>query len=205
VAATSDHRRIVDRSARQRLLGPTPMTNKTAATRYARALLDVGVKEKARLDQVQQELAEFVDLFTQHPSLAKVLLNPAVPVQRKTAAVRQLLEYTAMTPMLSKLLLLLAERDRLVLLPDLLASYRERLLDHQKVVRAEVTTATPLDADRTRAVERGLTTMTGRTVMLSTKVDPSIIGGLVARIGSTVYDGSVTRQLEKMKTQLVGS
>jgi len=181
------------------------LTNKTAATRYARALLDVGIKEQAHLDQVQQELAEFVALFTEHPSLAKVLLNPAVPVQRKTAAVRQLLEHVAMTPMLSKLLLLLAERDRLVLLPDLLASYRERLLDHQKVVRAEVTTATPLDADRTRAVERGLTTMTGRTVLLSTKVDPSIIGGLVARIGSTVYDGSVTRQLEKMKTQLVGS
>src|SRR5439155_2996762 len=205
MATTSDHRRVVDRSARQRRPGPTPLTNKTAATRYARALLDVGIKEQARLDQVQQELAEFVALFTEHPSLAKVLLNPAVPVQRKTAAVRQLLEHVAMTPMLSKLLLLLAERDRLVLLPDLLASYRERLLDHQKVVRAEVTTATPLDADRTRAVERGLTTMTGRTVLLSTKVDPSIIGGLVARIGSTVYDGSVTRQLEKMKTQLVGS
>ena len=205
MATTSDHRRVVDRSARRRRPGPTPLTNKTAATRYARALLDVGIKEQAHLDQVQQELAEFVALFTEHPSLAKVLLNPAVPVQRKTAAVRQLLEHVAMTPMLSKLLLLLAERDRLVLLPDLLASYRERLLDHQKVVRAEVTTATPLDADRTRAVERGLTTMTGRTVLLSTKVDPSIIGGLVARIGSTVYDGSVTRQLEKMKTQLVGS
>ena len=52
------------------------MTNKTAATRYARALLDVGVKENASLDQVQRELAEFVELFTKHPSLA-VLLNPA--------------------------------------------------------------------------------------------------------------------------------
>src|SRR5437762_5001390 len=147
------------------------MTNKTAATRYARALLDVGVKENASLEQVQRELAEFVELFTQHPSLA-VLLNPAVPVQRKTAAVRQLLQHVAMTPMLSKLLLLLAERCRLVLLPDLLASYRERLLDHQNVVRAEVTTATPLDAERATAVERGLAKMTGRTVTLSTKIDP---------------------------------
>ncbi len=181
------------------------MTNKTAATRYARALLDVGVKEKANLEQLSQELGEFVDLFTQHPSLAKVLLNPAVPVQRKTAAVNELLQRATPTPMVAKLIALLAERDRLVLLPDVLASYRERLLDHQNVVRAEVTTAAPLEADRAKAVESGLAKMTGRTVTLSTKVDPSIIGGVVARIGSTVYDGSVARQLERMKETLAGA
>lgn len=179
------------------------MTNKTAATRYARALLDVAVKEKADLEKISQELGEFTDLFEQHPSLAKVLLNPAVPVQRKTAAVKELLQHAKATPILSKLLVLLAERDRLVLLPDLLASYRDRLLDHQNVVRAEVTTASPLAGDRAKAIESGLAKMTGRTVTLSTKVDPSIIGGVVARIGSTVYDGSVTRQLEKMKEQLI--
>jgi F-type H+-transporting ATPase subunit delta len=100
---------------------------------------------------------------------------------------------------------LLAERDRLVLLPDLLAAYRERLLDHQHVVRADVTTASPLSADRAQAIQSGLARVTGRTVMLSTHVDPSIIGGVVARVGSTVYDGSVTRQLEKMKERLVES
>jgi F-type H+-transporting ATPase subunit delta len=180
------------------------MTNKTAATRYARALLDVGIKEKADLERVAQDLGEFVDLFAQHPSLAKVLLNPAVPVPRKTATVQALLQRAPVTPMVSKLLVLLAERDRLVLLPDLLASYRERLLDHQHVVRAEVTTAAPLEAARAKAVESGLAKMTGRTVTLATKVDPSIIGGVVARIGSTVYDGSVTRQLELMKQTLSG-
>jgi len=181
------------------------MTNKTAATRYARALLDVGVKEKANLEQISQELGEFVDLFTQHPALAKVLLNPAVPVQRKTAAVNELLQRAKATPMVAKLIALLADRDRLVLLPDLLASYRERLLDHQNVVRAELTTATPLEADRAKAVESGLAAMTGRTVTLSTTVDPSIIGGVVARIGSTIYDGSVKRQLELMKQALSGA
>jgi len=181
------------------------MTNKTAATRYARALLDVGVKEKANLEQISQELGEFVDLFTQHTALAKVLLNPAVPVQRKTAAVNELLQRAKATPMVAKLIALLADRDRLVLLPDLLASYRERLLDHQNVVRAELTTATPLEADRAKAVESGLAAMTGRTVTLSTTVDPSIIGGVVARIGSTIYDGSVTRQLELMKQALSGA
>jgi len=90
-----------------------------------------------------------------------------------------------------------------VLLPELLASYRDRLLDHKNVVRAEVTSAAPLASDKVKAIESGLAQMTGRTVVLETKVDPAIIGGVIARIGSTVYDGSVTRQLERMREKLV--
>ena len=181
------------------------MTNRTAAIRYARALLDVAVKENGDLHLIEAQLAGFVDLFTQHPTLEKVMLNPAVPVPRKRAAIALLIERAKLTPVLAKLIALLADRDRLVLLPDLLASYRERLLDHLKVVRADVTTAVPLPADRARAVEQSLAKMTGRTVTLATRVDPSIIGGVVARLGSTIYDGSVTTQLQKMKQRLVES
>ena len=179
------------------------MTNRTAAIRYARALLDVAVKEKDNLEQVERDLAGFAELFAQHPLLAKVMLNPAVPVPRKRAVVAELTSLTKPMPVVSKLLMLLAERDRLVLLPDLLDAYRERLLDHQKVVRAHITTAEPLAADRAQAIEQSLARVTGRTVTVQTKVDPSIIGGVVTRIGSTVYDGSVARQLEKMKARLV--
>jgi F-type H+-transporting ATPase subunit delta len=181
------------------------VTNRTAAKRYGRALLDVAVKEKANLDQIEGELAGFVDLLRQHPTLEKVLLNPAVPVPRKRGAVGELTARAGTSAMVGKLLMLLAERDRLVLLPDLLDTYRERLLDYRKVVRAQVTTATPLAADRAEAIGRSLAQVTGRTVTLETKVDPSIIGGVVARIGSTVYDGSVTTQLEKMKAALTGA
>ncbi len=181
------------------------MTNKTAATRYARALLDVAVQEKANLEAVEQELAAFADLFKAYPLLERVLLNPAVPVPRKRAAVADLTRSAKSSPIVARLLTLLAERDRLVLLPDLLASYRDRLLDYRKVVRAEVTTAAPLPPDRAKALEASLARMTGRTVLLETRIDPSIIGGVVARVGSTVYDGSVTRQLQKMKERLVES
>jgi F-type H+-transporting ATPase subunit delta len=179
------------------------MTNRTAANRYARALLDVAIKERADLDQIERELASFADLFKQHPALEKVLLNPAVPAPRKRDAFQQIVKSARPAPVLGKLLVLLAERDRLVLLPDLLGAYRERLLDHQKVVRAEVTTASPLGAERAQAIEKRLSEVTGRTVTLRTQVDPSLIGGVVARIGSTVYDGSVTTQLQKMKQRLV--
>jgi F-type H+-transporting ATPase subunit delta len=179
------------------------VTNRTAATRYARALLDVAVKEKANLEQIDSDLASFLALFKEYPLLEKVLLNPAVPVPRKRATVVELTQRAGFAPIVSKLLILLAERDRLVLLPNLLDGYRERLLDFQQVVRAHVTTASPLGPDRAKAIERGLAQVTGKTVTLETRVDPSIIGGVIARIGSTVYDGSVTRQLERMKQKLV--
>ncbi len=178
------------------------MTNRTAATRYARALLDVAVKEKADLDQVERELASIVNLFKEHPALAQALLNPVVPVPRKRAAMDALTTQASVLPMVAKLLGLLAERDRLVLLYDLLAAYRDRLLDYRNVVRAEITTTTALSPERAKAIEASLARATGRTVTLSMKVDPAIIGGMVTRIGSTIYDGSVTRQLQRMKEKL---
>jgi F-type H+-transporting ATPase subunit delta len=144
-----------------------------------------------------------VDLFKQNPSLEKVMLHPAVPVQRKRAVMVALVERARLSPILSKLLVLLAERDRLVLLPDLLSAYRERVLDHQQIVRAEITTASPIGPDQAQAIERGLAKVTGRTVRLGVRTDPSLIGGVVARIGDTIYDGSVTTQLERMKKRLV--
>ncbi len=178
------------------------MTNRTAATRYARALFDVAVVEKADLSALDRELAAFNGLLKQHPTLEKVLLNPAVPIARKRETVAVLAARVGLHPVLTKLLVLLAGRDRLVLLPDLLETYRARLLEHQNVVRAEVTTAEPLAADRAQSIERSLARATGRTVTLTTRVAPEMIGGLVARVGSTVFDASVTTQLERMRQRL---
>jgi len=84
----------------------------------------------------------------------------------------------------------------------MITAFRDRLLERQHVVRAEVTTAAPLSAERARHIEQSIAAATGRTVNLSTRVDPSIVGGLVARVGSTVYDGSVTTHLQRMKQRL---
>ena len=178
------------------------MTSKAAALRYARALFDVALKEGRGLDRIETELADFVQLFKQHDVLERVLLNPAVPTPRKRAAVGELTGKLGLDPVVSKLLVLLAERDRLIVLPDVLASFRERLLDHQRVVRAEVTTAGPLSAERAEAIAGRLAHVTGKRVTLASRVDPSIIGGIIARIGGTVYDASVSRQLAKIRTRL---
>lgn len=179
------------------------MTPRAAATRYARALFDVVLKE-ADVQQVGRELAAFGQLVSSNEPLARVLSNPAIPVQKKRAVVQALLQQAGpVSPVLSKLLLLLADRDRLLLLPDLVRAYENRLMDHAQVVRAEVVTAVSLPPDRVQALQQGLASATGRQVQLEHRVDTSIIGGAVARIGSIVYDGSVTTQLEKLKQQLL--
>jgi F-type H+-transporting ATPase subunit delta len=179
------------------------MTSRAAATRYARALFDVTVKQ-GDLAQVERELAEFAGLVASHELLQRVLSNPAVPTPRKRALVQELLSRAgSLSPILSKLLLMLAERDRFMLLPDIAVAYRSRLMDHANIMRAEVTTAMPLPADRLNGLKDGLSKATGRQVQLENRVDPGIIGGAVARIGSTVYDGSITRQLEMMREALL--
>jgi F-type H+-transporting ATPase subunit delta len=181
------------------------MTGRAAGTRYARALFDVALKE-ADLQQVGRDLAAFAGIVTGHETLSRALSNPAIPASKKRAVVSRLLASAgAVTPVVSKLLLLLAERDRLGLLPDIVAAYQNRLMEHANVVRAELVTAVPLGAERVAAVREGLARATGRQVQLEAKVDASIIGGAVARIGSTVYDGSVTTQLQKMKERLTAA
>ena len=101
------------------------------------------------------------------------------------------------------MLVLLAKTGKMNLVHELGAAYRERLLSHQNVVRADVMSATPLSPEKTKALEESLSKVTGKKVELSISVDPELLGGVVARIGSTVYDGSVKTQLTRMRQELV--
>jgi F-type H+-transporting ATPase subunit delta len=178
------------------------MTNRAAAARYARALFDVVLNE-GDPQRVETELAAFNDLVSSNVALRRALTSPAIPAARKRGVIQALLGRAGpLTTALEKLLLMLADRDRLVLLPDLLETYRQRLMQHMEVVSAELTTAVPLPDERRAAIERTLARATGQKVVLTARVDPSIIGGAVTRVGSTVYDGSVIRQLERLREQL---
>jgi F-type H+-transporting ATPase subunit delta len=180
-----------------------PAANRALAARYARALFQVAVAE-GDPGAVERELADFVALFDQSPALRRVVSSPAVPVSRKLAVVSAITGRAGLAGPLEKLLKLMAERDHLALLHLLLDAYRRRLMDHLGIVKAEVTTASPLAAERQQAVERALQAATGKRVTITTQVDPGIIGGVVAKVDSTVYDGSVVRQLQRMKEKLTG-
>ncbi len=181
------------------------MTSGAAAGRYARALFDVVVAESpGALDAAQTDLESFAELFSGNEALSSIATNPAIPVAKKTALAKALVDRAgAATPAAGKLIVLLASRDRLPLLPEIARTFRARVMDYQKVIRGDVTTATPLAPQALRRLEQSLQRATGRTVVLESRVDPSIVGGAITRLGSTVYDGSVTTQLEKMKQALV--
>src|SRR6188768_2092140 len=112
------------------------MTQRTAAARYARALIDVAGAELVDLETVGRSLDEFSAFLKAQPALERLLINPAVPVTRKRAAMIELTKLAALPPVVAKLLILLADRDRLTLLADLRAAYAELLAERQQVVRA---------------------------------------------------------------------
>jgi F-type H+-transporting ATPase subunit delta len=177
------------------------MTNRAAAVPFARALFDVA--RQSDPVRIGQELRGFVSLVEAHPDLLRVLINAAIPMNAKANVLRALFELQPIADPLARVLLLLAERDQLIILPEIAALYDERLLDFLHVVRAEVTTAQPLAPEHHQALEQGFAQATGRRVQMSTRVDPTILGGVVARIGSRVFDGSVARHLERVRQSLV--
>jgi F-type H+-transporting ATPase subunit delta len=180
------------------------MSTRASATRYARALFDVALQEGA-LERADQDLTIFWNLLQEHADLARVLTTPAIPAQKKHALLQELLPKLGLSGPVAKLLFLMGDRDRLVLMPDLVAVFRERLREHQQIVEAEVTTAQPLPPQREAELKQQLAQVTGRHVTMTTKVDPSIIGGIVTRIGSVVYDGSLATQLTKIRERLAAN
>ncbi len=178
------------------------MSLRTSAARYAKALFDVAVKE-AGATEIERDLAGIVDAVSQHAEFRRLMTSPAVPSRARVDVMRALAEQSGARAPVGKLLAMLAERGRLELLPHLLDIYRQRLLAHGHVVRASVTAATPLASNKVQALAQSLEGLAGKHVQLDLDVDPTLIGGVVARIGSTVYDGSIRTQLQRMKQQLV--
>ena len=179
------------------------MSTRTAATRYAKALLAVAASD-AEAAAIDRDLAGLSATMHAHRELHQALTSPSVRAAGKRKIAAALADRLGLGAVTRRLIDLMAERDRLGQLDELLAVYRERLLDRQKVQRAEVRSAVPLSPEATRAIEARLSAVTGTTVQVDTVVDPTLIGGVMATVGSTVYDGTVKTQLEKLRKQLVG-
>jgi F-type H+-transporting ATPase subunit delta len=179
------------------------MSLRTSANRYAKALFDVALQEKADLDQVDRDLQAVVEMMQASPDLAAASKRGTVTEAARTSLIEAVSKAMALSAPVTKLLVLLAQTRKLSYLPDLAEAYRERLLAHHNIVRAEVTSAVPLSPEKTKALAESLSKVTGKKVELSTSVDAGLLGGVVAKIGSTVYDGSVKTQLEQLRKELV--
>ena len=179
------------------------MSLRTSANRYAKALFDVALEEKADLAQIDRDLQAVAAMLKGSPDVQLNLSRGSVTDVQRQSLMEAISKAMSLTAPVTKMLVLLAKSGKMNLVPELDAAYRERLMSHQNIVRADVTSAAPLSPEKTKALADSLSKVTGKTVELSVSVDPELLGGVVAQIGSTVYDGSVKTQLTKMRKELV--
>jgi F-type H+-transporting ATPase subunit delta len=172
------------------------------ARRYARALHALA-SEARRADAVADELAGFEHLLAAEPELREALLRPWVKATTKRGIVLEVAGRLGLSPLTRNFLALVAQRRRLDVLGEILAAYRASVDEAAGRVRARVRSAAPLsDAERAALRER-LGRRLGKTVLLDTVVDPGLLGGFVAEVGSRVLDMSVAGQLAALRERII--
>lgn len=177
------------------------MVNVPVARRYARALLEAA---GGQADAVLEQLEAVVQFFEENKPIFATLCSPALPRNQRLAGVEGMIGSVAgLQPTLANLLKLLVDRNRLATLPLLARQYRDLVDARLGRVRGKVSSATPLGKDQLSAIEQSLATLTQRRVLIEAKVDPSLLGGVVAQVGSRVYDGSLKAQLRELGQQLL--
>lgn len=179
------------------------MSVQTVARRYAAALADVVVDRKEERE-VQQEVDQWASMIETNAELKEVFANPTVPYDEKQKVLEELIARTRVRPTTASFLRVLLRNQRLAQLKDVAERFGHVLDERGGVVSAHVTTARPLQEDMKNTVRETLAAATGRSVRVSFNIDETIIGGLVARIGSTIYDGSVQSRLDRLSEELAG-
>jgi F-type H+-transporting ATPase subunit delta len=175
----------------------------TVARRYSTALADVAI-ERREEKEVQNELDHWAAMIESSPLLKEVFANPTIAHDQKRNVLEDLIGRTRVLDTTASFLRVLLKNQRLAQLRDIAARYRQVLDERAGVLAGTVTTARPIPEELKKTLHDTLSATTGRTVVLSFDTDEKIIGGLVARIGSTVYDGSVESHLERLADGLAG-
>jgi F-type H+-transporting ATPase subunit delta len=171
-----------------------------AANRYARALIDVLYPDKAEAGY--QQLQQFLSLLDEHPDARRFLENPTMAGERRRRMLHEIFSALKMDQKVANFIGILADRDRLPILEEVIETYQKFLDEKLGIVRARVTSAHALDGGQQQELTARLEKATGKQVRMEVAVDPSLIGGVVAQVGSTIYDGSVRQQLQAFKSRL---
>ncbi|MGQ4810295.1 ATP synthase subunit delta [Candidatus Entotheonellaceae bacterium PAL068K] len=179
------------------------MKGRAAARRYAKALIDLAARDDMVAD-IGEQLQQHRDLFQANVELQGMLWHPGIAAEVKTNLLTGILERTQPAPLLRSFILLLQDKDRLRQF-ELICEHYERMANARlRRVVARVTTAIELDADQQQAVSQKLIEITQQQVLLETRLDPSILGGLIVHINHTVLDGSLRGQLTRLRQDLIG-
>ncbi len=178
------------------------MANVSIARRYARALIDVAA-EGNKLDRFGEQLQSFVSALQQSRELNDVMVNPAYGRTERLAIVDAVAKLLGGTDAeVTNFLHLLVDRNRIIFLPDIARLFRDLADARAGRVRGKVVTAVPLPPESLQKIANALHSVTDLAVVLEAKVDPNILGGVSAQVGSVLYDGSLRTQLEEMRRNL---
>ena len=179
------------------------MSVQTVARRYAPALADVAL-ERGEAAEIQAELAQWEEMIQSTPNLLEVLRNPTVALDQKRTLLNKLIERAKPRPTTVNFLKVLLQNHRLTDLGEINRKFAETLDERAGMVLATVTTARAVPEGSQKKLHAKLTGLTGKKVRVDFATDPDLLGGIVARIGSTVYDGSVRNQLQMIKEKMAG-
>jgi F-type H+-transporting ATPase subunit delta len=179
------------------------MSSQTVARRYASALADVAL-ERREAREVQQELVAWADMMQSNANLREVFANPTIALDQKRGVLKRLIEIARPRPTTVNFLRLLLQNQRLPELDQINKRFAAVLDDRAGMIAAQVTTARPVAPETQQTLQTKLRNMTGKSVRIEFATDPDMIGGLVTRIGSTIYDGSVRNQLAQIKEKMAG-
>jgi len=173
----------------------------SVARRYARALFSLGLEE-GRHEEYGGELEAILSALEHSREAGAFLRNPGYTLQQRHNAVDALASALKLSPVVVNFLRLLVDRQRVGDLPQVARAYRAMVDEKVGRVRATVTSAAPLSDRETKNLREAIAAMTGRTIVLDAKTDPSLIGGAVTQVGPRSFDGSLRTQLERMREQL---
>jgi F-type H+-transporting ATPase subunit delta len=173
------------------------------ARRYASALADV-VLERGEAAEVQAELVQWEEMIQSTANFLEVLRNPTIALDQKRTVLNKLLERAKPRQTTVNFLKVLLQNHRLTDLGEINRKFAETLDERAGMVLATVTTARTVTENSQQQLHAKLTYLTGKKVRVDFATDPDLIGGVVTRIGSTVYDGSVRNQLQMIKEKMAG-
>ena len=180
------------------------MSLQTVARRYAAALADVAIERREELE-VQSELDQWAAMIESNPQLKEVFANPTIVYDHKRKLLEDLISRTRVRETTASFLRVLLKNQRLSQLREVAARFGYVLDERSGIVAATVTTARPIPEELQRQLHDTLIAATGRKVRLAFYTDEAILGGMVAQIGSTIFDGSVQSHLERLAIELAGS
>lgn len=178
------------------------MSGHPVAKRYAHALMELG-SERDNAEALREQLDALADLFDESKVFRTSMLNPSVQLEERRGTIRAIAEELDLDEIVKNFCLLLLDNDRFRVLPHIAETFGRLVDDRSGNVRATVTSASELDEDQVNRIKKALSDVTGKNVIVERKVDEALLGGVVARVGSRVYDGSVRTQIESLRESIL--